>query len=219
MTSEEHEWQTRRDRINKKLKSLVPAWSIIKYKDNLDTSILNCHAVEEYPTANGPADYALFVKGRLLGIIEAKKVSVNPQNVLEQAKRYAKGVFGGPGSWNGYRVPFLYASNGEIIWFIDVRDEKNISRQLSHFHISDALEELFDDDRAKSFENSKATRSRLKDSIISRRKQSRRSNQRWREARGPCWWPWRRGPERPSQPWPSSTGSCCQRPPEEFYSL
>jgi len=57
------------------------------------------------------------VKGRLLGIIEAKKVTVNPQNVLEQAKRYAKGVFGGPGNWNGYRVPFLYASNGEIIWF------------------------------------------------------------------------------------------------------
>ena len=66
-------------------------------------SKLTCHAVEEFPTANGPADYALFVKGRLLGIIEAKKVTVNPQNVLEQAKRYAKGAAQGPGNWGGYR--------------------------------------------------------------------------------------------------------------------
>jgi type I site-specific restriction endonuclease len=28
-----------------------------------------------------------------LGIIEAKKVKVGPQNVLEQAKRYSKGAF------------------------------------------------------------------------------------------------------------------------------
>jgi type I restriction enzyme R subunit len=49
------------------------------------------HAVEEFPTANGPADYALFANGAFLGIIEAKKVSVNPQNVLEQAKRYSQG--------------------------------------------------------------------------------------------------------------------------------
>ena len=74
--TEELEWQTRRDRINKKLKSLYPSWTILKYKDNLDVATLDCHAVEEYPTANGPADYALFVKGKLLGIIEAKKVGV-----------------------------------------------------------------------------------------------------------------------------------------------
>jgi hypothetical protein len=42
-------------------------------------------AVTEYPTENGPADYALFVDGQFPGIIEAKKVSVDPQNVLEQA--------------------------------------------------------------------------------------------------------------------------------------
>jgi len=111
---EELEWQTRRDRINKKLRALSPAWNIIRYSEGLDTAALSCHAVEEYPTANGPADYALFVQGRLLGIIEAKKFGVGPQNVLEQAKRYARGTFGGPGSWYGYRVPFLYATNSEL---------------------------------------------------------------------------------------------------------
>ena len=146
--AEELEWQTRRDRINRKLNTLKPAWKIIKHREDLDTSTLYHHAVEEYPTANGPADYALFVKGKLLGIIEAKKVSVSPQNVLEQAKRYSKGAFGGPGNWQGYRVPFLYATNGEVVWHIDVRNEKNISRQIANFHTADALEEFFEDDRA-----------------------------------------------------------------------
>lgn len=141
--TEELEWKTRRDRINAKLKALSPAWTIIKYQAGLDTSALKCHAVEEFPTANGPADYGLFVDGKLLGIIEAKKVGVSPQNVLEQAKRYSRGAFSGLGNWNGYHVPFLYASNGEQIFFIDVRDEKNLSRQISNFHTTHAIEELW----------------------------------------------------------------------------
>jgi len=36
--AEELEWKTRLDRINKKLKALTPAWSIIKYRDGLDTA-------------------------------------------------------------------------------------------------------------------------------------------------------------------------------------
>ena len=63
---------------------------------------------QEFSTENGPADYELFVAGKLLGIIEAKKVTINPQNVPEQAKRYAAGVSHGIGHRNGYRVPFLY---------------------------------------------------------------------------------------------------------------
>jgi type I restriction enzyme, R subunit len=108
----------------------------------LDTSRLDGQAVEEYPTANGPADYALFVKGMLLGIIEAKKVGVGPQNVLEQAKRYSKGAFEGPGNWDHHRVPFLYASNGEVIYFIDIREPKNLSRRIAQFHTAKALDEF-----------------------------------------------------------------------------
>src|SRR5436853_3139675 len=123
----ESEWLTRKKRIDSKLRSIKPAWEIVRYQDGLNLSELTCHAVEELPTANGPADYALFVKGKLLGIIEAKKVSVSPQNVLEQAKRYAQGATHGSGNWDGYRVPFLYATNGEVIWHLDVRNEKKTS--------------------------------------------------------------------------------------------
>ena len=147
--SQESESKTRKQRINTKLKPLN--WQIIKYRDGLDTSALQCHAVEEYPTANGPADYALFVKGRLLGVVEAKKVAVGAQNVLEQAKRYSRGVFNGIGNWRGYRVPFLYSTNGENIYFLDVRGEQNIFREIASFHTADALTEMFDRDQAASY--------------------------------------------------------------------
>jgi type I restriction enzyme R subunit len=152
---DELEWKTRRDRINTKLKALHPAWNIVKYRPGMETSHLDHHAVEEFLTANGPADYALFVHGKLLGIIEAKKVGVGPHNVLEQAKRYSRGIFNPFGNWTGFRVPFLYATNGEVIWFLDVRNEKNTSRQLSGFHSSDALQEFLQNDKADGCERLK----------------------------------------------------------------
>jgi type I restriction enzyme R subunit len=148
----ESEWTTRKQRIDTGLRALTPPWDIIRYRDGLNLSRLPRHAVEEVPTANGPADYGFVVNGVLLGILEAKKVAVNPQNVLEQAKRYAAGAFQGPGNWNGLKVPFLYASNGEIIWFLDVRSDKPLSRQISGFHTTPALEALFAFDPKPAYE-------------------------------------------------------------------
>jgi type I restriction enzyme, R subunit len=139
----EAEWLTRKNRIDTRLRALNPQWQIVPWRENLDTSKLTSHAVTEFPTENGPADYALFVDGKFLGIIEAKKVGVGPQNVLEQAKRYSSGAFNGVGNWNGYRVPFLYSTNGEEIWHIDMRDEKPASHQINGFHTVPALAERF----------------------------------------------------------------------------
>src|SRR2546430_6507012 len=137
----EAEWLTRKNRIDTRLKQ--NGWELVRFAQGLDLKALDKVAVEELPTANGPTDYALFVKGQLLGIVEAKKVSVNPQNVLEQAKRYARGVFAAAGEWNGFRVPFLYASNGTLVWHLDTRLAKLVSRQVSDFHTPEALEERF----------------------------------------------------------------------------
>ncbi len=38
---------------------------------------------EEFPTASGPADYALFENSQPLAIVEAKKLGIGPQNVLQ----------------------------------------------------------------------------------------------------------------------------------------
>ena len=62
--ADESEWLTRKNRIDTRLCALTPPWKIIRYRDGLNLSSLPCAAVEEFPTANGPADYALFVNGR-----------------------------------------------------------------------------------------------------------------------------------------------------------
>ena len=149
----ESEWLTRKKRIDTRLRGMTPPWKIIPHQEKMDLTALDGVAVEEFPTENGPADYALFVQGKLLGIIEAKKVTVNPQNVLEQAKRYSRGAANGPGNWNGFRVPFLYSTNGEIIWHLDVRLDKPVSRPVVDFHTAAALEEkfAFDDSRSRKW--------------------------------------------------------------------
>lgn len=147
----ENEWLTRKKRIDTKLRSLNPAWQIIPFSEVRDFSALTNHAVEEFPVENGYADYALYVDGKILGFLEAKKVAVNPQNVLEQAKRYAKAVRQGMGNWNGYKVPFIYSSNGEIVWFADVRTNNYVSRQISNFHTPKALTEMFEKNNQTSF--------------------------------------------------------------------
>lgn len=122
-------------------------WEIIPYSDDLVTSDLNNHAVEELPTGSGPVDYALFVEGKLLGLLEAKRPSVNPRNVLDQqTKRYSKSVYHGMGNWNGYKVPFLYASNSEQIFHLDVRKKSNTDRELFGYHSPQALKEKFERD-------------------------------------------------------------------------
>jgi len=75
---------------------------------------------------------------------------VIPKELLEQAKRYSRGAANGSGNWNGFRVPFLYATNGEIIWHLDVRLEKLVSRINSNFHTATALAEKFAFDDSKS---------------------------------------------------------------------
>ncbi len=97
----ESEKVTRKKRIDAKLESPLLNWEIISNDKVADTSELTAHAVEEYPTQTGPADYALFVEGKLLGIIEAKKIAVGAENVLEKAKRYSRGVPNTVGEWRG----------------------------------------------------------------------------------------------------------------------
>ena len=147
MTPHELEWKTRRDRIDKQLREMNPPWKIVPYKEGMKPSDFTTPtAVAEYPCTSGPCDYALFIKGQLLGIIEAKRVGVGPQGALEEAKRYSKGAQDGPGNWNGYRVPFLYSTNGVVTNFIDARDEQNLSREIAQLHTPTALEELYGKD-------------------------------------------------------------------------
>ncbi|MFN9437243.1 MAG: type I restriction-modification enzyme R subunit C-terminal domain-containing protein [Planctomycetota bacterium] len=136
----ESEARTRKLRIDNRLKDA--GWTIVPFHADLDMGALAHHAIEEYPTEYGPADYALVSKGQLLGVVEAKKLTVGPKVALTQAERYSKGATASPLNFDGFRVPFLYSTNGEVIYFHDVRDSQGISRRLARFHTPEAIREM-----------------------------------------------------------------------------
>jgi type I restriction enzyme R subunit len=140
--SKESERQTRRQRINPRLEAAK--WTIVPFEQGTHTG--SGLAVEELETANGPADYGLLDDGRCLGVVEAKKLTLGPQEVLTQAQRYSRGIDQQP-LWQGeYGTPFLYSTNGEIIRFQDVRHPLNRSRPVSAFHTPAALQEMLERD-------------------------------------------------------------------------
>jgi hypothetical protein len=122
--SEELEWKTRRNRIDPRLRAL--GWKIVPFKPELE---ITQHVVTEFPTANEPADYALLVNGRIVGIIEAKKLSLGwPTERFDSS-----GALCARSGSRRKRTPFLYSTNGEVIWFHDVRHPASRSRTLANF--------------------------------------------------------------------------------------
>ena len=138
------EWETRKTLIDPKLKAA--GWSVVPCDPAPSLSKYERCAIEEYPTGNGPADYALCTDNRLLGIVEAKALTLGPQNCLTQAERYSRGATANLLNYDGFRVPFLYSTNGEVIWFHDARHSLNRSRKIAAFHTPDALAEMLDKD-------------------------------------------------------------------------
>jgi len=83
------EHQTRKQLIDPLLRAA--GWDVVPYREGIPLDQYTRSAIEEYPTKNGPADYALALDGEILGIVEAKRLTLGPQNVLAQTERYAAG--------------------------------------------------------------------------------------------------------------------------------
>jgi type I restriction enzyme R subunit len=107
------------------------------------------------------ADYALFIGKKLVGIIEAKRKSKDIPADLEQAKTYAREIKlkneEQVGSWNEYKVPFIFATNGREylkqlkeksgIWFLDGRVRTNHPSVLPDWYTPEGLNELLKQDK------------------------------------------------------------------------
>ncbi len=138
------EYLTRKIKIDKILE--LSGWKVVDFSPKSSKSeYANC-AVREYPTANGPVDYALFDDGQPIAVVEAKKEALSAYNVMEQAHRYARGLETGL-KFGEYGVPFAYSSNGNEIFFQDLRDPKSYSRKVARFHTPDGLREWFSEKR------------------------------------------------------------------------
>jgi type I restriction enzyme R subunit len=138
------EWLTRKRLIDGKLKAT--GWRVVPFAPGKPLAALDRCAIEEYETANGPADYALCLGGQIVAILEAKKLTLGPQNVLSQAERYSKGIKQPRLQAGVFGVPLLYSTNGEVIWHHDVRNSMNRSRQIAQFHTPEAVSEILNFD-------------------------------------------------------------------------
>lgn len=107
-------------------------------------------AIAEWPTADGRADYVLFVGLQPLAVVEAKRRRQDVSGAIDQAKRYSRSyeikgeetLPGGP--WGEYQVPFVFATNGRPylkqletksgIWFCDLRRPENQRRAIGGWY-------------------------------------------------------------------------------------
>jgi type I restriction enzyme R subunit len=124
-------------------------------------------AIAEWPTKSGPADYALFVGTKCIGVVEAKRRNKNVSSHIDQAQRYARGFrfdgaaepVGGP--WQDsareeFFVPFVFSTNGRPylrqietesgIWFRDTRKPFNHRRALTDWPTPDGLKGMLEID-------------------------------------------------------------------------
>ena len=94
----------------------------VQSKNTIDFSAGVGIAVREYPTAVGPADYAIFIDKTPVGVVEAKPEDWGQKitTVEEQSAGYAAAQF----KWlnKNAPLPFVYESTGVVTRFTDTRD-------------------------------------------------------------------------------------------------
>ncbi|WP_326754581.1 DEAD/DEAH box helicase family protein [Streptomyces hirsutus] len=99
-------------------------------------------AVREFTLATGRADYVLYVGGRIVGVIEAKREGTPLAGALAQNERYAAGVLKehAMAVWRRDEpLAFRYATTGTETYFLNRVDPDARSREVFAFHRPEAL--------------------------------------------------------------------------------
>ena len=109
-------------------------WQVV---DRMDyTPTITAAAIREgLLKGNHETDYFLFVNGKAIGVLEAKRAEVDVTNskVCEQTAMYVRAV---PSCYQTWRkpLPFGYQSNGETTYFCDFRKENSGLGLLNRIH-------------------------------------------------------------------------------------
>lgn len=131
--------QRAREVIDRKL--LQSGWIIQDVKSINPMAAMGV-AVREFPTSTGEVDYALFVEGVPVGVVEAKKSEAgeNITAVETQSARYANSSF----KWVKceYSIRFAYEATDKLTRFTDYADIKYRSRKVFSFHRPETLAAL-----------------------------------------------------------------------------
>ena len=98
-------------------------WQVVD-RDSYSPTITAAAIREGLLEGNHEADYFLFINGKAIGVLEAKReeIDVTSTKVCEQTEMYVRGV---PECYQAWQrpLPFGYQSNGEKTYFRDFRDK------------------------------------------------------------------------------------------------
>lgn len=105
-------------------------WKVINREDYEPTS--TAVAIREgLLKGNLEADYFLFINGKAVGVLEAKREDIDAlsDKVCAQAALYAKSV---PHIYQTYQnpLPFIFTSNGKDLYFCDFRKQEQSFKQI-----------------------------------------------------------------------------------------
>jgi len=129
--------QIARDNIDKQL--IACGW-LVQNKKQINLNAGPGIAVREYQTDVGPADYVLFVDGKPIGIIEAKREEQG--DVLSVHEDQAEGYAGAKLKYlNNEKLLFVYVSTGVVTKITDFRDPKPRAREVFSFHRPETFRE------------------------------------------------------------------------------
>lgn len=123
-------------------KKLIHSGWVVQDMKNIELTAALGVAVREFPTSSGEVDYALFVDGTPVGVIEAKRSDAgeNITAVEKQSARYANSSF--KYLTGNYHIRFAYEATDKLIRFTDYNDVKYRSRMVFSFHRPETLQTL-----------------------------------------------------------------------------
>jgi len=121
-------------------------WTV-QSRDEINLRAARGVAIREFKMepGYGYADYLLFLDGRSIGALEAKKEGYPLTGVEPQVKRYSDGL---PGELSAPHrpLPFLYLSNGTETRFVNLFDPRPRSRPVFGFHRPETVAEWLEAD-------------------------------------------------------------------------
>ena len=117
-------------------------WQVVD-RDNYSPTITAAAIREGLLDGNREADYFLFINGKAIGVLEAKRaeVDVTSLKVSEQTSIYAHGVSSCYQAWQR-PLPFVYQSNGEGTYFRDFRNEVSDLILINRIHTPKELTKM-----------------------------------------------------------------------------
>ncbi|MDR1517121.1 MAG: DEAD/DEAH box helicase family protein [Dysgonamonadaceae bacterium] len=108
-------------------------WQIAD-RDHYSPSVSAIAITEGLLKGNLEADYLLFIEGKAIGVLEAKKANTDLLEIAsKQAENYTHKLLNWYQYWQN-PLPFVYLSNGKELLFKDIRNKKSEYLPLQRMH-------------------------------------------------------------------------------------